>query len=194
MEGGTAPLTTHVGALTQFRHTHVLSAAAPHIHLPGVGGSCISNAPKCLALQEQPWALVCGAEPSEQREPGIFYEDCKALVGFGSPFCPSSPPPATSPSLPSARHPALASGPGAAHSWTVFLGCLEQPIPTAFLSLSCSSLYMNFKTFFLFFLLLPYSYTLPSLTHFCTSSFPILLRLGQRDAFPSLGHISGCHL
>lgn len=128
-----------------FQHTDVLSAAAPHVRLPGAGGSPISIALKCLALQEQPWASLCRAEPGEQLEPGLFYEVCTALAGAGSPLCPSSPPPATSRPPPSARHPALASGPGAVHSWTVFLGCLEQQIPTAFLSQPCSSLYITLK-------------------------------------------------
>lgn len=46
----------------------------------------------------------------------------------------------------------------------------------------------NLKTFFLFLLLSPYSYTLPSLTHFCAFSFPILMQLGRRDTFLPLGH------
>lgn len=47
----------------------------------------------------------------------------------------------------------------------------------------------DLKPFFLFFLLLPFLYSLPSLTCFCTFPLPILLQLGQRDAFPSLGHL-----
>lgn len=47
----------------------------------------------------------------------------------------------------------------------------------------------DLKPFFLFFFLLPFSYALPSLTCFCTFPLPILLQLGQRDAFPSLGHL-----
>lgn len=61
-------------------------------------GSPISIALGCLAVQEQPWASVCWAEPSKQ--PELVYKVCKAVVGIGSPLCPSSPLPATSPTLP----------------------------------------------------------------------------------------------
>lgn len=47
----------------------------------------------------------------------------------------------------------------------------------------------DLKPFFLFFVLLPFSYALPSLTCFCTFLLHILLQLGQKDVFPSLGHL-----